>query len=133
MYYMLVYTTYGSLIFVIHVYSNNFYVTTRTRLPMSQDRDQILLLLLLKFYIRFFFFFTCSNYTCISLVKHYSTSVLLQLGSSHICECIHIRTICISTHMWQSQKTQCFKCFVLQQRQDYEVAISVYICITIIK
>ena len=30
------------------------------------------------------FTLTCSNYTCISLVKHISTSVLLQLGNSHI-------------------------------------------------
>ena len=32
------------------------------------------------------FFLTCSNYTCISLVKYSSTSVLLQLGNSHICD-----------------------------------------------
>ena len=58
------------------------YVTTQTRVQTSRDNDQILLLLLLKFYVRFFL--TCSNYTCIYLVKHISTSVLLQLGNSHI-------------------------------------------------
>ena len=44
----------------------------------------------IKYYYYFYsnftsdFFLTCSNYTCISLVKHISTSVLLQLGNSHI-------------------------------------------------
>ena len=57
-------------------------VTTRTRLPTSRDRDQILLLLFIQI-LRQIFFLTCSNYTCISLVKHISASVLLQLGDSH--------------------------------------------------
>ena len=44
----------------------------------------------IKYYYYFYsnftsdFFLTCSNYTYISLVKHISTSVLLQLENSHI-------------------------------------------------
>ena len=62
----------------------------------------------IKYYYYFYsnftsdFFLTCSNYTCISLVKHNSTSVLLQLGYSHICD--------------SRKRLSVFKYSVLQQR-----------------
>ena len=72
-------------VFHFAISRRTLYVLSRPGLVFQRAATEI------KYYYYFYsnftsyFFLTCSNYTCISLVKHNSTSVLLQLGNSHIC------------------------------------------------